>query len=195
MARRQAPHLGWRAVQAKIKSIMASDESFFMPTWQQGLKSVRDAAGVCCFAGDAKSTLMWSHYASDHRGLCLQFERVRDMETLLHALPVKYVPDLPVLNWFVDFHESIGEMMFAKHPCWKYEQESRIMSFNQAGRYLPFASQALRRLIFGCRAEPDLVSAVEGWLEERATAGHPPVDVYAASMHPRKYRLVVRRKK
>jgi hypothetical protein len=195
LAREQAPHLGWRAVQARIESLMASDERFFTPVWQQSLKRVREAAGVYCFAGNAKSTLMGSHYASNHRGVGLQFERGHDIETLSHALHVKYVPDLPVLNWVVDFHTGIGEMIFSKHPCWEYEQESRIMVYGQAGRYLPFAPQALRRLIFGCRADAKLVSAVEASLAERAAAGYPTVDVYVATMHPKKYRLVITRKK
>ena len=195
LAREQAPHLGWRAVQARIASLMASDESFFTPNWQQSLNGVRDIAGVYCFAGSARSTLMWSHYASEHGGVCLQFDRTLDIATLSHALHVKYVPDLPVLNWVVNFHQGIGEMMFSKHPCWEYEQESRIMIFGQAGRYLPFAPQALRRLIFGCRVDAKLVDAVQKSLEERAAAGHPKVDVYVASTHPKKYRLVMRRKK
>jgi hypothetical protein len=195
LVREQAPHLGSRAVQAHVESFMAADESYFTPTWQQSLKSVRDIAGVYCFAGNAKSTLMWSHYASNHKGVCLQFERVLDITTLSHALHVNYVPDLPVLNWIVGFHQGIGEMMFSKHPCWEYEQESRIMIYGQAGRDRPFAPQALRRLIFGCRADASLFSTVERWLEERAAAGYPSVDVYVASMHRKKYRLVITRKK
>ena len=64
----------------------------------------------------------------------------------------------------------------------------------QAGRYLPFAPQALRGLIFGCRAEPQFINAVEGILSGRAAAGHPPLRVYSAQTHPTKYQLVVKRK-
>jgi hypothetical protein len=194
LAREQAPHFGWRAVQARVEELMTGTEEYFNPIWQQSLKNIREEAGVYCFAGSGKSTLMWSHYAEDHKGVCLQFERVQDIAILSHALRVRYVPDLPVLNWVVGFHEGIGEMIFAKHPCWEYEQESRIMIYGQGGRYLRFAPQALRKLIFGCRAAPNLIEAVNGWLDERAELGHPPIDVYFARPHPTRYRLVVGRR-
>jgi hypothetical protein len=195
LARQQAPHLGWRAIQARIKELMAATENSLTPMWQKSLKNIRVSAGVCCFAGSAKNRLMWGHYASNHKGVCLQFERVLDIRILSHAFRVRYVSDLPVLNWIVGFHEGVGEMLFAKDPCWEYEQESRILVNGQAGRYLAFAPQALRRLIFGCRVEPSLVDDVENWLSERAVAGHPPVEVYTATQHPTQYRLVVTRKR
>ncbi len=42
--------------------------------------------------------------------------------------------------------------------------------------------------------ESSLVEAVESWFTERAAAGYPPVEVYPARQHPKKYRLVVTRK-
>jgi hypothetical protein len=193
MTHEQAPHLGWRAVQANVQMLMSATAEYFTPTWQNSLKYVRENAGVYCFAGGGKNTLMWSHYGSDHKGVCLQFERVLDLATFMHALPTRYVSDLPILNWIVGFHEGIGEMLFAKHPCWQYEQESRIVLIDKARLYLRFAPQALRKLIFGCRVEGAIVDAVNGWLTERTSAGHPPVDVYFARKHETKYRLVVER--
>jgi len=194
LARQQGPHLGWRAIQARIKELMSGTEETFTPTWQRSLKNIRDSAGVYCFAGSAKNRLMWGHYASNHKGLCIQFERVLDIRILTHAFRVKYVSELPVLNWIVDFHKGIGEMLFAKDPCWEYEQESRIVIVDQARRYLPYAPQALRRLIFGSRVAPSLVEAVQGWLTERAAVGYPPIEIYVARQHAAKYSLVVTRK-
>jgi hypothetical protein len=194
LARQQAPHLGWRAIQARIQELMAGTAEFFTPTWQQSLRNMRDSMGVYCFAGSAKNRLMWGHYASNHKGVCLQFERVSDIRILSHAFRVSYVSDLPVLNWIVGFHEGIGKMLFSKDPCWEYEQESRILINDQAGRYLGFAPQALRRLIFGCRVDSSFVEAVESLLSERTVAGFPPVEVYAAKRHPTQYRLVVTRR-
>jgi hypothetical protein len=192
LAREQAPHLGWRALQARIRALMAASEETFTPVWQQSLNSIREEAGIYCFAGSGKSTLMWSHYASDHKGACLQFERVQDIAVLSHAVRVRYAPDLPIVNWVTDFQKGIGDMLFAKHPCWEYEQESRILIYGQAGRYLAFAPQALTKIVLGCRADPAYVEAVQGWVEERTALGHPPIDVYLARQHPQKYRLVIK---
>jgi hypothetical protein len=195
LAREQAPYLGWRAVQARVRELMAFTEECFMPRWQQSLKNVRESAGVCCFAGNAKNRLMWGHYASNHKGICLQFERVRDIHTLAHAFRVRYSANFPILNWIVEFHQDIGKMLFSKDPCWEYEQESRILIYEQGGRYLPLVPDALRKLIFGCRAEPAFVDTVMGMLAERDAAGYSPVEVYFARQHTKMYRLVVSRRK
>ena len=140
------------------------------PALVRSFDGVRDAAGIYSFAGDARNTLMWSHYASVHKGVCLMFDRAQDIATLSHALRVKYVQNLPVLNWIRSFHKDISKMLSSKHPAWRYERESRIMINFQAERYLPFEPQALRGLIFGCRAEPDFIDAVEQILAERVAS-------------------------
>lgn len=194
LARELEPHRGWRAIQSRIQSLMSATESQMTPVLAKSLSGIRDAAGVYSFAGDPKNTLMWSHYASDHKGVCLIFDRAHDVATLAHAFRVRYVQNLPTVNWIRSFQNDIGKMLFAKHPAWRYEQESRIMINFQAGRYLPFAPQALRGLIFGCRAEPAFINAVDGILSERAAAGHPPLRVYSAKTHSTKYQLAVNRK-
>ena len=193
MARELEPHRGWRAIQAQMRSLMAATTSAEVrPALVRSLNGVRDAAGIYSFAGDARNTLMWSHYASDHKGICLIFDRAQDVATFSHAFHVSYARKLPVLNWIRSFHKDIGKMLFSKHPAWRYEKESRIMINYQAERYLPFAPQALYGMIFGCRAESPFVNDVNQILAERVLAGHPPVRVYHAQMHPRKYRLVIK---
>jgi hypothetical protein len=194
LVKEQSPGIGWKKELAAIQRLMSAPAKDHVTRCQTSLANIRATTGIYCFAGTPKNTLMWSHYASNHTGICLQFERVHDFAVLGHAMTVKYVPDLPVVNWILDFQESIGEMLFAKHPCWQYEEESRIIAYNQAGRYLPFKPEALRRIIFGCRASDSAKAAVDALLVERASAGHPPVSTYVATMHPTKYGLVLRKR-
>jgi hypothetical protein len=136
---------------------------------------------------------MWSHYGSDHKGVCLIFERAYDVPTFIHALSVKYTENLPVLNWTRNFNRDVGDMLFAKHPAWEYERESRIMTHLGVGKYLPFDPSALRGLIFGCRADSAFIADVKRVLDERAAADHPPLRIYRARTHGTKYKLIVRR--
>lgn len=195
LVRQQMPHIGWRAIQAAVQKLVDTSEDGLRPMLDKSLQGVRDTAGIYCFSGEPRSTLMWSHYASDHKGACLIFERAQDAHTLCHAFRVRHTRKLPQLNWVRSFQKDIMRMLFAKHPAWRYEKESRIMINGEAGRYLPFAPQALHGIIFGCRAEPKFIETVEGSLRERAAAGHPPIRVYRATTHPREYRLVVTRKR
>lgn len=189
LVRQQAPHLGWRAREPSVRWLMAATENDLNPTWQRSLAKVRESSGVYCFAGSDQNRLMWGHYASNHKGLCLQFDRAQDVRVLSHAFRVDYVSKLPEIDWVADFHKGITGMLFSKDPCWRYERESRILSLDQAGRYLPFQPQAISRLVFGCRAERAFVDYVEGLVAERIKAGLPPLAVYAAEQHPTKYRL------
>ena len=96
---------------------LSTPESLMRPMLELSLSAVRNDAGIYSFAGDPKNILMGGHYASDHRGVCLIFDRAQDVVTLMHALRVKYVRNLPVLNWIKTFHRDIGKMLFAKHPA------------------------------------------------------------------------------
>jgi hypothetical protein len=188
---KQSPHRGWRARQAAVEELMSSADGRLAEFCRGSLARVRAAAGVYCFAGNAKNILMWSHYAANHTGVCLQLERARDFTTLSHALSVKYQMDLPNVNWITNPHVGIKEMLLAKHPCWAYEQERRISIPDQAGLYLPFRSEALVSIVLGCRIGDPNIETITKLLEERSAAGHPPVAVYVASQNATKYKLII----
>jgi hypothetical protein len=88
------------------------------------------ATGVCSFAGDPLNILMWSHYASNHRGLCLQFDVASDPG--LFTLPVEYSEEYPIVNWVTDFNKGVGDTLLRKHSGWSYERESRIILLENA---------------------------------------------------------------
>jgi hypothetical protein len=178
---------------AAVDKLMATPDSEIMPVWQKSLERTRNAMGVCCFAGSGNNTLMWSHYASDHQGICLQFDRALDLPTFSHAIHVEYEPALPAINFIVELKKDIGAILARKHPCWRYEAESRIIIDGQAGRYLQFRPEALSGLIYGCRAEYGLHETIERLLRQRREAGLPPINLYRARQHSRRYKIVVNR--
>lgn len=60
LVRQQAPHVGWRAIQAAIQRLIATPEEGLRPMLNEPLRRIRDAAGIYCFSGEPRSTLMWS---------------------------------------------------------------------------------------------------------------------------------------
>ena len=153
----------------------------------------RKTVGVICFADDPRSILMWSHYATTHAGVCLQFDRLADLGTLINATPVDYKPDYPTVNWLDGFEDSLLTMLLRKYPCWSYEGETRIIVMEQAGRYLSFRPSALSGLILGCRADDRVLALIESVLNRREKAGLPPVKLWRAKQHEREYKIVLRR--
>ena len=177
----------------RVDHMMKRPDSEHVARCQESLERIRRDSGVFCFAGDPRSVLMWSHYAENHQGVCLQFERMKDFPALGHAVRVDYRDEFPTANWIVRFLDGVGRMLLAKHPAWSYEQESRITSIYNANRYLQLRPDALRSIIFGCRASVRTVEVVEGLLAERRALGAPPLSVFVATQHPTKYKLVIRR--
>jgi hypothetical protein len=151
------------------------------------------STGVCSFAGDPNSILMWSHYGHHHEGVCLQFEIARDPTTFLQALDVEYIRKYPELNWLDDTAEQIGEILLRKFDGWKYEEEHRIIVPLGAHKPLPFANESLTAIIFGCRATDTVKTKVRGLLLERVGRGMSRPALYDATRHPSEYALVIRR--
>lgn len=102
---------------------------------------------VCCFSALLYNKLMWSHYAADYKGYCVEF-RVESPE---HFYPVIYENIIPDLGQeYQRFYDMRGKMcanpaivlnnyenrknllrinypLFSKDTCWSYEQEYRIL--------------------------------------------------------------------
>ena len=99
----------------------------------------RNNLGVHCFARKPMNILMWSHYAAQHFGFCLQFDTAQNSRTFTQALPVTYEVHYPVINWVDDFRDHSIEGLLRKHGNWKYEKESRIVRPEGAGDKIRFA--------------------------------------------------------
>ena len=154
------------------------------------LQGAINETGVCSFAGDPRNILMWSHYASNHEGLCLVFEIARDPKTFLNALPVEYSVEYPVVNWVKDVDEGAPlHIVLRKHRGWEYEKERRIVKLNEANTHIKFLPAALRAIITGCRVKESTLENLETLLAERTAARMPTITIYQCSQHESRYRL------
>jgi len=164
--------------------------------WRRVMQSTMDKHlanfGVYSFAGDPRSILMWSHYAKDHTGFCLQFEIARDVNALTEAIPVEYVKEYPVYRWAGD-EEQIRAALIHKFENWEYEKEWRIPWAEGADTYLPFDPTSLPAVIFEMRAIEGTIAKVREVLAEREARKLPPVRLYRAEKHPARYKVVIRR--
>ena len=170
--------------------VLQSRDAGFLDRAEKGFQQVIMAIGVCSFAGDPRSILMWSHYAGNHEGLCLQFEIAKDPETFLKALPVEYLQEYPTHKW-VNGNSGVMKILLRKHPDWFYEKERRIVIMDRAGGFVQFNASALAGIIIGCRANSAMIEQLENLLQERKARGFPRPKLYRASKHNSKYKLVI----
>jgi hypothetical protein len=151
--------------QKNLLSSFLSTPKFF-ENWQ----STFDNLGVCCFSRDNRDTLLWTHYADAHRGVCLKY-KFRAFYFLLEEFHlttmgnVEYLAE-PVTEWLknapTDMTNFIEELVHvfakSKSPAWAYEKEARI--FRPPGVF-NFSEQFLNQICFGLRtpqADIDLIT-------------------------------------
>ncbi len=88
--------------------------------------------GIYCLSELKDSILMWSHYADDHKGICIEFER--SPGSILGSdiiRKVEYKPSAPIFT-YAQFKEmdpkvSARSVILTKFEHWKYEEEWRII--------------------------------------------------------------------
>lgn len=111
--------------------------------------------GVLSLSKLPASPIMWSHYADEHKGMCLEFDYTGSSET---GIDVTYSNHLPVLSdpkkklWSV---ANALQFMMTKHADWVYEKEVRFVRVDgEASR--PYGEDLkLTSISFGARTIKD----------------------------------------
>lgn len=92
-------------------------------------QDIRDKIVVSCFSERNDSLLMWSHYADQHKGICVTYDYnklVRLCQRLIR--PVRYGNKISTV--YLDKNRrkrDIGEILITKAIDWSYEQEWRVI--------------------------------------------------------------------
>ncbi|HAT1581997.1 TPA: DUF2971 domain-containing protein [Raoultella ornithinolytica] len=114
--------------------------------------------GILSLASSNNNLLMWSHYASEHKGMCLGFER--NSNTALaddeKTKPMSYNDNYPsikassILNE-IDTLSNKVRILHSKSRHWEYEQEWRHI-VEQGDKLYPWPA-ALTSVYFGCKTD------------------------------------------
>lgn len=134
----------------------------FLPLVQQDLPNM----GVCCFSLKLDNSLMWSHYADSHRGLCLYYEIPEEFlsPNQIHAWARVTYHNNPLTRWLVnelDEDLDAGEacieitkiILAAKSRAWSYEKEGRL--FRHSSGLVEVPREFLKQVCFGLNT-PDV---------------------------------------
>lgn len=114
--------------------------------------------GISCFSEDNENILMWSHYASSHKGFCLEFDtnfapfKPVKTQALLKVYYSEKYPPLSV-NDIPNTLPSITQTIFGtKSPHWMYEKEWRLFA-SPGNRAYSFDTSALLGVYLGHKME------------------------------------------
>lgn len=152
---------------------------------------IKKTQGVLSLAGQWNSPLMWSHYADEHKGICIEYDaslsvcdppRKVDYEGdrgILASDIIKFV-----LEGSVAAKEKIEQKYFyTKASQWKYEEEWRYIQ-NQQGRFCaPFN---ITGIYFGMRCERSVMFSIINLMRNASSIP----TFYSVSPNPNSFELV-----
>src|SRR6266851_1641060 len=148
------------------------DGKKFIERWERQFENF----GICSFSLSQRITLMWSHYADAHRGVCLLYRFPASFfldpkNKIFGTDKVKYSKDALTV-WLA--HEAPMELknfvqetakiyLTAKSPAWKCEREVRVIRDKHGLMNIPFGY--LEQVCFGLstpQVDIDLVTKLAG---------------------------------
>lgn len=124
-----------------------------------------------------KNTLMWSHYADEHRGFCIlydfsdKFINSKEGET-----PRNYFMKVDYIDENVDVNKSemsVQKGFATKSIDWKYENEVRLISYDGSSEedftYINLDEKSkIKAIFFGLRCDEDTIKTIKKLLVDKS---------------------------
>jgi hypothetical protein len=156
--------------QLEKKGILLTDEEAKEIVTDEAVKKavdkVMNGKGILCLTPHPDNILMWSHYADNHKGICLELDVRACPEFFVYPVKVAYETEYPTFN----LGEETDKIYATKYEKWAYEDEIRIMK-DCVGKH-EFASRCLRSVIFGCSADKRTKQVVRMVIERNPHLRH-----------------------
>lgn len=124
-------------IQKILQDHGASLNGSWMHVLQNGLNDcmskIKNSVRVVCLSEVYDSILMWSHYAQNHTGFCIEYDFEENNMFYKRLYPVKYTKDRYAISK-ADMSNSnthwIYKTICSKSEVWSYEKEWRIVTAN-----------------------------------------------------------------
>lgn len=149
---------------AEIAKTMNNKARFFSTSLMP-----KDTSSICCFSESNCNRVMWAHYGSSYRGMCVCY----DVEKLLALSnfcwgngfhPVRY---LETKN--IDSEKTLGDhdgtnasygSFTIKHSAWAYEKEWRLLWREGTGKNF-HTRNAIVEIVIGPNTPPEIAKRIE----------------------------------
>jgi hypothetical protein len=148
-----------REKRLKISEIMSLNDPFeflsvdlsdlvFRKAMKKTKSQLAKTNGLICFSANWKNPVQWSHYANNHKGICLGFDVADHLLT-----PVNYVEKRLSFENPIN-EEDMLQIFSTKFNHWIYEEEYRVfteLSVKEKGLfYIDFSDDlVLKQVIIG----------------------------------------------
>lgn len=146
--------------------------------------------GILSLSATPKNILMWSHYAHNHTGFCIEFTRNENNALGADAIPVNYCNSRAGDD---EDTESEGDIFTRKHTGWRYEREWRIVQL-PGGSLHPIPGD-IYSVIVGAKIEESSLETINNILNQHnsnETSKRKYIKLKYAEMDTNDYRINIR---
>ena len=169
-ARKQTPHISEEVHRTKAAQFRASEDAMRAAIAQMSDMDaeIKKRYRVFCLTTKPSNILMWSHYANNHQGICIEFSSENDVFS--GAFKVQYSEKYPLLDLTDDSVDRILRPLLTKSDAWAYEDEYRLIaqeskealapSLLTDDNYLKLPKGAIRSVILGCMTPQSTKQAI-----------------------------------
>ena len=143
---------------------------------------VVSSVGYFCMTAKPDNLLMWAHYSDSHKGVCVKFDILKDLESFMVPIKVDYN------SQYIDFNCLTSDLLSVfrrKSPVWEYEDEYRIIKTDFQGLW-KINTDCLVEIIFGCRTTGKDKESIK---ELASASGFSNIMYYEAKMKKDSYGL------
>ena len=179
------------------KSREYSDIKKVRQLWENGLSR---AVGIVSLAERRDNCLMWSHYADNHKGICIELDTILSDFSLSECRKVIYKKERPYFNLIsMAIYYELGqlevypifELFCQKSKGWEYEQEWRymcpIIEEGSAGTLVKIPPGSITRIIVGAKASDGCQREIEDIVRQSGS----DIKVVRARLDDNEYKIVV----
>jgi hypothetical protein len=179
-ARKQTPHISEEVHRLRAVQLRASRDAMIAAIAQMSdmEAEIKKRYRVFCLTTQPDNILMWSHYASNHQGICIELSCVNDVFS--GAFKVRYMEKYPAFDITDNSLDRILLPLVTKSDAWAYEDEYRLIAQERKealapslltdNNYLALPKDAIRSVILGCLTPNDTKQRVEEVLSRNSSS-------------------------
>lgn len=146
-------------------------------------RSTTENVRISCFTTRKDNMLMWSHYADQHKGICIGFRTIlmQDDKLVMFA-KMQYAKHFPKLTQL-----RRSRTLFVKSADWKYEHEYRILNVD-AHSQISYPKQAVCEVVIGYKMPDRIRKSLMAFLQKN----YPDVRIANAVPNPTKFKMDIK---
>jgi len=152
------------AEKQKLIAYNLSNPDLIPTIFAKTLDETKSKIGITCFSKSYLKTLMWSHYANKHTGICFGFSFNQVAGDGVIQLSVRYTDKVEPRNYFKETIFAIYNWIFTKSKVWEYKEEVRRVYVREKG-LIPFNKQELIEVYYGVKVSENQIKNIQQLLQ------------------------------